>query len=212
MANNGGNSAAPAVKRMLLIDPSEPLREYSSRLDREMQRILANRQMGEDEKLKRYLVVLRRYVLSKHQVVSNSSMPTMHMVRNLATPEVSTDSAALQQQLHHEKEIDEEEEEEEFESKLPHLPETQSMLHPLLRRGKTRSEIYSSIPHPLLQRTITDPIMEYAETMPVKQMITPVKQDDNTCQTDDNACQTSDNTCETDDNACKTSDNISKNN
>ena len=58
-------NSSNTVKRMLLVDPTEPLRDYSNRLDREMNDILADPETSEDEKLRRYLMVLRRFVLSK---------------------------------------------------------------------------------------------------------------------------------------------------
>src|ERR1043165_8528421 len=57
---------ASGVRKLLLIDPVEHLKEYSNRLDNEMQKILRNHSISESDKLKQYLVVLRRYILSKH--------------------------------------------------------------------------------------------------------------------------------------------------
>src|SRR5438105_15325516 len=58
------------MKKMFLIEPAEHRKEYSNRLDKEMNEILLDSKISESEKLSRYLAVLRRYIISK-QIATN---------------------------------------------------------------------------------------------------------------------------------------------
>ena len=58
-----------AVRKMLLVDPIEPVIQYSNRLDREMNQILTDTKLSDSDKLRQYLIVLRRYILSKRTAV-----------------------------------------------------------------------------------------------------------------------------------------------
>ena len=60
-----------SVRKMLLIDPIGPMKQYSTRLDKEMNDILHDSKLLEDAKLQRYLLVLRRYILSKRTAAEN---------------------------------------------------------------------------------------------------------------------------------------------
>src|SRR5437868_5154836 len=96
-----------SVRKMLLVDPVGPLKQYSSRLDKEMNEILYDSKLSDDEKLRRYLHVLRRFILSQRSSVEHpltTSDPSKSIISDKGEKEVD-------KEVEKEKEIEIEEEE-----------------------------------------------------------------------------------------------------
>src|SRR5437868_14681592 len=98
-----------SVRKMLLVDPVGPLKQYSSRLDKEMNEILYDSKLSDDEKLRRYLLVLRRFILSQRSSVEHpltTSDPSKSIISDKGEKEV-------EKEVGKEKEIEEEDRSEE---------------------------------------------------------------------------------------------------
>jgi hypothetical protein len=93
---------ASGVKRMLLIDPAEHIREYSNRLDKEMNEILNSTKLSESEKLRNYLTILRRYIISKQTATPEEQQESIKPLPKIEitppTPIETTPSTSAQQQ------------------------------------------------------------------------------------------------------------------
>jgi hypothetical protein len=89
---------ASGVRKLLLVDPIEHLKEYSSRLDGEMKKILRNQSISESDKLREYLIVLRRYILSKRTSTVGEQVDSgiSHLTKKEPKQEEETAAAATQ--------------------------------------------------------------------------------------------------------------------
>jgi hypothetical protein len=90
---------ASGVRRLLLVDPVEHLKEYSNRLDGEMKKILRDQSISESDKLREYLIVLRRYILSKRTSTVGEQVDSgiSHLTKKEPKQEEETAAAATAQ-------------------------------------------------------------------------------------------------------------------